>query len=250
MAGPIKTDFGGELQKFRTGADLTLLVEPAPAETGVKGRAVARNKRRHRMLRTDSARRALEPFGDGMDYEVMTNGEFSLLDAIAVLLDRSGPADVCVCTWSAGLYDAEVMNRFIDNGNILTFRLVLDVGFNKLAGVREYAVTLMDVFGEEAIRTARTHAKFVTIRNATHNFSISSTANLNENKRLELFYFSDDPARAAWFEGIVDELFDGIKPGWNPDTRAPALNRLNPTGSAVQKNKGRLQMGRIETGAD
>lgn len=250
MAGPIKTDFGGDLQKFRTGADLTLLEEPAPDVSGVKGRAVPRVKRRHRMLRTTSARRALEPFTPGTDYEVMTNGEFSLLDAVLVLLERSGPADVTICTYSAGLYDAEVMNRFIDTGNILSLRLVLDVAFQKLGGSRGYAVTLMDVFGEECIRTTRTHAKFVTIRNAAHNFSISSTANLNENKRLEIFYFSDNPDRAAWYEDIVDEIFDGVKPGWNPNTGAPALKRLDPTGSAVRANRGRLKMGRLDTGAN
>lgn len=248
MAAPIKTDFGGQLQRFRTGDDLELVEAPAPAESGVMGRAVARNKRRHRVLRTNSARIALEPFTAGIDYEVMTNGEFSLLDAIVVLLERTGPADVSICTWSAGLYDAEVMNRFIDTGNIRSFRLVLDVGFNKLAGVREYAVTLMDVFGEANIRTTRTHAKFVTISNGEHFFSISSTANLNENKRLELFYFSDDPDRCRWYESIVDELFDGIKPGWAPNTGAPALKRLDPTGSAVQATRGRLAMGTVRVG--
>jgi hypothetical protein len=223
-------------------------VAPAPKESGVKGRLVPRTKRRHRMLRTTSARQALEPFVPGTDYEVMTNGEFSLLDAVLVLLERSGPADVTICTYSAGLYDAEVMNRFIDTGNVLSLRLVLDVAFKVLGGSRDYAVTLMDVFGEECIRTTRTHAKFVTITNAERSYSISSTANLNENKRLELFYFSDDPARAAWYEAIVDELFDGVKPGWNPNTGAPALKRMDPTGSAVQTNKGKLQMGQIGVG--
>jgi hypothetical protein len=232
------------LQKFRTGDQLPLIEEPAPAETGVRGLVRERTKRRHRMLRTSSARQALEPFQPGYDYEVMTNGEFSLLDAVLVLLERTGPADVSICTYSAGLYDAEVMNRFIDTGNVLSLRLVLDVSFRTLGGSRNYAVTLMDVFGEECIRTTRTHAKFVTITNAEHKISISSTANLNENKRLELFYFSDSPERAAWYEEIVDELFHDVKPGWNPDHGAPALGRLDPTGSKIQANKG-VRMGRI-----
>lgn len=236
------------LQKFRTGDAVPLFEEPAPETSGVRGLVRERTKRRHRMLRTSSARVALEPFQPGFDYEVMTNGEFSLLDAVLVLLERSGPADVSICTWSAGLYDSEVMNRFIETGNIRSFRLVLDVGFNKLAGVREYAVTLMDVFGEEHIRTTRTHAKFVTITNETHSFSISSTANLNENKRLELFYMSDCPDRAAWYEEIVDELFNDVKPGWNPNRGAPALKRIDPTGAQVKANSGRLRMGRIGVG--
>lgn len=238
-------DFGGQLQLFRTGAAVPLNEEPAPDVSGVRGVARARTKRRHRMLRTASARQALEPFQPGFDYEVMTNGEFSLLDAVLVLLERSGPADVAICTWSAGLYDAEVMNRFIDSGNIRTFRLILDVGFNKLAGVKEYAVTLMDVFGEEHIRTTRTHAKFVTITNDDVQFTISSTANLNENKRLELFYFSDSPERAAFYEAVVDEVFHEVKPGWNPNRGAPGLGRLDPTAAPVAMATGKISMGRI-----
>ena len=241
-------NFGGQQQKFRRGDELPLNVEPAPEVSGVRGIVRPRTKRRHRMLRTASAFRALEPFTPGVDYEVMTNGEFSLLDAVLVLLERSGPADVAICTWSAGLYDSEVMNRFIETGNIRTFRLVLDVGFNKLAGKQDYAVTLMDVFGEEHIRTTRTHAKFVTISNETHAFSISSTANLNDNKRLELFYISDDPVRCRWFETVVDELFLDVKPGWNPDRGAPALKRVDPTSVPVAMAKGKIQMGRLGDG--
>lgn len=237
-----------ELQHFRTGEQLELIEERAPATSGARVLGRKRTKRRHRMLRTTSARLALEPFEPGFDYEVMTNGEFSLLDAVLVLLEKTGPADVSICTYSAGLYDAEVMNRFISTGNVRSLRLVLDVSFKTLGGSRGYAVTLMDVFGEECIRTTRTHAKFVTITNETHKISISSTANLNENKRLELFYFSDAPERAEWYEAIVDELFGDVKPGWNPDTGAPALGRLDPTGSQVKANKGPLKMGRVKIG--
>ncbi|QOP64950.1 NucT-like nuclease [Arthrobacter phage Brynnie] len=223
-------------QKFRTGDELPLFEAPE-LDSNLDGVRVLERKRpgvrRHRMLRTNSARVALAPFKPGHDYEVMTNGAFSLLDAVLVLLEKSGPADVSICTYSAGLYDAEVMNRFVETGNVRSIRLVLDGSIKTLGGTRGYAVTLMDVFGEECIRTTRTHAKFVTITNDEHTFTISSTANLNENKRLELFYFSDDPDRAAFYEAVVDEVFHDVKPGWNPDHGAPGLGRLDPTGSAV-----------------
>lgn len=223
-------------QTFRTGDELPLFEAPGldPNLAGV--RVLERKRpgvRRHRMLRPNSARIALDPFKPGHDYEVMTNGAFSLLDCVLVLLEKSGPADVAICTYSAGLYDAEVMNRFVETGNVRSIRLVLDGSIKTLGGTRGYAVTLMDVFGEECIRTTRTHAKFVTITNEHHTFTISSTANLNENKRLELFYFSDDPDRAAFYEAVVDEVFNDVKPGWNPDHGAPGLGRLDPTGSAV-----------------
>lgn len=236
-------------QKFRTGDELPLF-EADELDANLAGVRVLERKRpgvrRHRMLRTNSARVALEPFKPGHDYEVMTNGAFSLLDAVLVLLEKSGPADVAICTYSAGLYDAEVMNRFVETGNVRSIRLVLDGSIKTLGGTRGYAVTLMDVFGEECIRTTRTHAKFVTITNEDHTFTISSTANLNENKRLELFYFSDDPDRARFYEAVVDEVFHDVKPGWNPDHGAPGLGRLDPTGSAVATSpRAGVRMGHI-----
>lgn len=231
-----------DTQVFRRGSALVLVEEAAIPSTAI-GRVSPRRFRRHRVLRTQSARIALAPFVAGTDYEVLTNGEFSLLDAILVLLDRSGPADVTISTYSAGLYDAEVINRFIETKHIRSLRLVLDVAFKSLAGSRNYAVTLMDVFGESCIRTTRTHAKFVTITNETHAFSISSTANLNENKRLELFAFSDDPERAAWFDSIVNDLFDTIRPGWNPNTGAPGLHRLCDDPATIQMGTVAVSMG-------
>ncbi|UXE05406.1 NucT-like nuclease [Arthrobacter phage Renna12] len=238
-----------QLQLFRTGDDVPLEVAPLPAKSGVRVLARKRPVRRHRVLRTNSARLALEGFGDGMDYEVSTNGEFSLLDAILVLLERTGPADVAISTWSAGLYDVEVANRFMNTGLIKSIRFILDVSFKNNGGSKGYSTLLMDMFGEAAIRTTRTHAKFVTITNDEHKISISSTANLNENKRLEIFYFSDDPARAAWYLELVEAVFGDVKPGWNPDTGAPALGRLDPTGTQIKMaDRSGVRMGQIGVG--
>lgn len=229
---------------FRAPEQMPLLADVPPKASGAVGRLTPSPRRRHRMLRTNSARLALEPFtdavrsGDPFDYEVMTNGEFSLLDAILVLLDVAGPSDVAVATWSAGLYDMEVLNRFISTDLIRSFRLVLDVSFKNNKGNNakdgtSYAAVLEDVFGPETIRTTRTHAKFVTITGGDVDFSITSTANLNENKRLEIFAMSSDPGRAAFYQRIVDELFDGVKPGWHPDRGAPPLERVDPTGTRM-----------------
>lgn len=229
---------------FRAPDELPIRVDPGPAESGAVGRLTRSPVRRHRMLRTNSARLAFSDFveasqgGDPWDLEVMTNGEFSLLDAILVLLDAAGPSDVAIATWSAGLYDMEVLNRFLATDLIRSFRLVLDVSFKNNRGNNakdgtSYAAVLEDVFGPEVIRTTRTHAKFVTITGGGIDYSITSTANLNENKRLEIFAASSDPARAAFYQRLVDELFDGIKPGWHPDTGAPALERVDPTGTPL-----------------
>lgn len=239
-------------QTVRTGDDLPLIEEPALDDTGVRVFEKKRPRRVNRFLRTASARRALADMRDGYDYELATNGEFSLLDLVLVLLDRTGPADVAISTWSAGLYDVEVANRFVSTGLIKSLRLVLDVSFRNNRGSRAYSTLLMDIFGEDAIRTTRTHAKWVTVRGADRCYSVSSSANLNENKRLELFYLSDDPERCAWYEAMADELFEDVKPGWNPDTGAPALHRIDPSATPVRKGTARASTVplRVGNGAD
>lgn len=222
---------------IRTGEQLPLIEADAPEVSGAKILARPRPKRRNRVLRTKSARQAMGHWEAGMDYEINTNGEFSLLDVILVLLERTGPADVAISTWSAGLYDVEVANRFLNTGLIRSIRFILDVSFKNNGGSKGYSTLLMDMFGEECIRTTRTHAKFVTITNDDFKLTISSTANLNENKRLEIFYFSDDPERAEWYLDIVENVFHDVKPGWNPDTGAPALGRMDPTGTKIRTGK-------------
>lgn len=203
-------------------------------------------RRRNRMLRTNSARTALGPFLEDVTREPdaswfefwRTTGDFSLLDLILVLLDTAGPSEVTVETWSAGLYDMEVLNRFIASDQITSFRLVLDVSFrnnrgNNATDGTSYAAVLEDVFGLDAIRTTRTHCKNVIVRGRAHDFAILSSANLNENKRAEWFTVTNDPGMVAFTSRVADELFDGIDPGWHPDRGAEQLDRIDSTGSTL-----------------
>lgn len=218
-----------------TGQPLNLTSEPAPARTKVTTtiRPIPK-RRRHRFLRTESARRALKDFQAGYELDCLTGGEFSLLDAILVLLEKTGPADVTVCTYSTGLYDAEVMAHFLATDRIRSMRWILDGNFRTLSGSRGYAVSLMDVFGEECIRTTRTHAKFVLIESDTMSVTITSSANLNENRRLEHVQVSSCPVRAAFLANFVRTIWGDVKPGWNPDRGVPGLAGLDPINTGIR----------------
>lgn len=221
---------------------------PSPSDGHV--RKISRRRRHHRVVRTNSARRAFAPFlervvaePDEPWYDFMrSTGEFSLLDAILVLVDVAGPSAVTVETWSAALYDMEVLNRFIASDLITSFRLVLDVSFRNNKGNRAntaagetiaYATVLEDVFGADAIRTTRTHAKAATITGGAHDFAILPSANLNQNMLAERFTITNARDHVAWEKAVVDELFDGIDPGWHPDRGANALQRFDPTGNTL-----------------
>lgn len=235
-------------QVIRTGEQLQLIdAEIDPDATPAVALARPRPKRRHRLLRTKSAARALEGFTPGQDYEVMTNGEFSVLDALLVLLQRmDGPADLVVCTWSVGLYEVEVVNKLLADGRLRSARFIFDVSFKNNIGSRGYSGQLMGLFGSGHIRTTRTHAKFFLLHDGPEGYSLTSTANLNENKRLELMYFSDDPARLAWYLRVVDETFAEVEEGWNPDTGAPELAGVDPHVPQVKPSTGVVQMGQVQ----
>ena len=203
-------------------------------------------RRRNRMLRTNSARLALGGFLDDVESEPdaswfemwRTTGDFSLLDLVLVLLDAAGPSRVTVETWSAGLYDMEVLNRFIASDLITSFRLVLDVSFrnnrgNNATDGTSYAAVLEDVFGLDALRTTRAHCKNVGIRGGDPEFAVLSGANLNENKRAEWYVVTNDPGTVAFADQVGDELFAGIEPGWHPDRGAEQLGRIDSTGNTL-----------------
>lgn len=236
--------------KLRTGDDLPLEEAAPPEREGFTPLVRKRPARRHRVLRTPSARRALRYFKPGHDLEVHTGGEFSLLDLTLALLEWTGPAsDVAVDTWSVGMYDAEVLAHALESGRLRSLRFVVDVTVKNNIGSRAYAPELMRVFGPENVRTTRTHSKFVVITNDDGAaYSVSSTANLNENLRAELFYVSDDPARARWYLRIVDKLFEEVPEGWNPDTGAPALKGLDPAASPIRRGEARRNRGTIRVG--
>lgn len=147
----------------------------------------------------------------------LTNGEFSLLNLVRCVLERIGPADVTIATWSAGLYDTDEVHRLLASGKLRSLRWILDRSFStRQAG---YAAILSDLFPAETIRTTNLHAKFVLIRNETRRVAIRSSMNLNENRRCELFEVDDDPAIYDLLDGFAADLF-GAQPEGLVESRA------------------------------
>jgi hypothetical protein len=97
------------------------------------------------------ANEAIKGFGPNGKVCGLTNGVFSLLSLIEAVLDITGPADVTISTWSAGLYDAGALNSLMSSGMVRDIRLILDVSFKKRQ--LGYAIYVEDVFKKENIRT-------------------------------------------------------------------------------------------------
>lgn len=172
-----------------------------------KARSVTRRvpERRPRLSKVTNARDALADFDRGMETYCLTFGQFSLMDAIEAVLDKTGPADVALATWTAAAADLTRSAEHLRDERIRSLRFVVDCSF----GQRQpgYLVVLRELFGDDCIRSTRTHAKFAVIRNEEWSVAIRTSMNLNENPRLESIEVSDDRVLADFLWTVVDEIF-------------------------------------------
>lgn len=135
----------------------------------------------------------------------LTYGQFSLIDLLQALLEVTGPADVALSTWSSGFYDIEAARSFRDAGLMRSVRFVLDGSMQKRRQATAYDVA--ELFGRDNVRTTRTHAKFATVTNDDWSIAVTSSMNLNLNRRLEQFSIVDCPVTTGMFLAFVDEVF-------------------------------------------
>lgn len=165
------------------------------------------------IFRAAAFERAIETIGTlepGARIVGLTKGQFSLLDLIKAVLISTGPAHLTVSTWTAGIRDVDNVGMLIERGDLLSLRLLVDRSFP--GRQPKYCQRVLEVFGEDAIRCTRTHAKFALIRNDDWAIVIRSSMNLNRNPRFEQFDLDDDPAMFEFFERHWSEI----------ETEAPA----------------------------
>lgn len=174
-----------------------------------------------RMAKVCAAREALSDLRSGHEVYCLTFGQFSLMDAIQVLLELTGPADVAISTWTAATADLTRSAEYLQDQRIRSLRFVVDTSFpQRQPG---YAARLVELFGENAIRTTRTHAKFATVTNDAWDLAVRTSMNLNENPRLESIEVSDDPLLCRFLVSVVDDIFSAEVPGDYRTKRTPRL---------------------------
>lgn len=155
---------------------------------------------------------SLERFGPSCHIVGMTMGQFSLIDLIHGVLKRTGPAELYIATWSAGIKDAYQVRWMLDTDLITGIRLLTDHSY--VGRQKRYAASIEELFGPENIRTSEMHAKFVVIKNAEWSVVILSSMNLNANRTCEVFTIYEDSEMCAFFERFMAHHFDNLKAGW------------------------------------
>lgn len=142
----------------------------------------------------------------------MTMGDFSLIDIIHSTLKKTGPANVVIATWSAGIKDAHQVKWMVDTDLITNLHLLTDHSYKTRQS--KYAATIEELFGKENIRTSEMHAKFVLIGNDEYKVAILSSMNLNANKTCEIFEIEEGEAVYAFLKEFVLHHFDNMEHGF------------------------------------
>jgi hypothetical protein len=191
-----------------------------------------KNSRQFRYYSKANAETAIGDISHGCEIFCLTDGQFSLFDIISILLEKSGPADVIISTWTAAGADTKKAKLLLNNGNIRSIRWIVDRSF--LSRQPDYCRILIEEFGD-CIRSIRSHCKFVVITNDYWNLILRTSMNLNQNPRVEDFEISDDQEFADYFIKFTDNIFQSCD---LDDNFKSLLNKVRLTGFDDQEFDG------------
>lgn len=113
--------------------------------------------------------------------------------------------------WTAGNQDLQEMADLLASGSFASVRWLVDRSF--VTRQPAYCRKLRQLFGDNVIRTTRTHAKFVTLRNESFDLAVRTSMNLNANARMENIEISDDAALCDFLDAEFDEYFQNQEAG-------------------------------------
>lgn len=152
----------------------------------------------------------------------LTNGQFSIIDVLDHILDATGPADLDIATWTASDGDLKRAHAFLLSRRVRRLRFVVDPSFRSRKP--DFCRVLVELFGNDAIRTTPIHGKFAVIRNSSWDVAIRSSMNLNVNRRIESVEISDDAELAAFLASWVDDVFERSGADANFSSQAQGQN--------------------------
>lgn len=169
----------------------------------VKRSRVAREFRHG--MRGESASRCIGPIPKGCEVFGLTKGDFSMIDILRHVAKEIGPCRIDVGTWTAAA--AEITQAFdmLGDGNIISMRWVVDRSFPQRQP--KYFHSLRAKFGDDCIRMARFHAKFILLENEEFSVAVRTSMNLNLNERIEFYELSEGSPISGYLRQIVDHHF-------------------------------------------
>lgn len=163
-------------------------------------------------MRNETALEALRAvdFGPGREVFGFNQGTFSLIDLIEAAVSYTGPAHCTLATWTAAKAEMGHLHDWLAGNKLLSCRWLVDRSFlNRQPDLCEH---LRNVFGDDCIRVARCHAKFVLLSNDDWALTLITSMNLNKNARIENYVLSSCPDMHREFSALVTRISDIQQP--------------------------------------
>lgn len=156
-------------------------------------------------MRGESAARCIGPITKGCDIFGLTKGDFSMIDILRHVAKEIGPCRIDVGTWTAAAAEIKQAFDMLHDGNILAMRFLVDRSFPQRQP--KYYHALRERFGDNCIRMARFHAKFILLQNDKFSVAVRTSMNLNLNERIEFFELSEGSPISGYLEQVMDHHF-------------------------------------------
>lgn len=149
---------------------------------------------------------ALQPIQREMALFAITRGQWSMIDAILVVLDSvPGPCDISLWTWTVAEYEVQCLTRLMRDGRLSGGRLVIDIGArNKNAHI---IADWRELFGADSVAYVTNHAKIARVADADGGrYLLRGSMNLNANPRFEQFDLTEGGPDYDMIERVEAEL--------------------------------------------
>lgn len=155
--------------------------------------------------RGESAARCIGEITKGCDIFGLTKGDFSMIDILRHVAKEIGPCRIDCGTWTAAAAEIGQAFDMLKDGNILAMRFLVDRSFP--ARQPKYFHALRVRFGDDCIRMARFHAKFILLENDNFSVAVRTSMNLNLNERIEFYELSEGSPISGYLSQIMDHHF-------------------------------------------
>ena len=155
--------------------------------------------------RGESAKRCIGEINKGCEIFGLTKGDFSMIDILRHIAAQIGPCHIDIGTWTASAAEIKQAETMLTDRNILSMRWLVDRSFPARQG--KYFANLLQKFGQDSVRLARFHAKFILLENDNFSVAVRTSMNLNENKRIEFYEISEGSPISGYLKEIVDYHF-------------------------------------------
>lgn len=154
----------------------------------------------------DSAAAAFAGMAPGRTVHALSDGRWNLVDALEAMLERTGPCDLTISTWTIGLASIARLSTLLGAGKMRSMRVCVDRSFESRHP--KYVAAVRDLVGARGVRCWNSHAKFVIAADGERLSAVMATsANMNTNPRIESYAVACDPALVRGYGALIDRLW-------------------------------------------